>query len=60
MLAIVNVSESKGVAYGRGEQHYELRLNYRVLAEVRHNFEDGAVVLLRKAADALEEEEREL
>lgn len=58
MLAIVNVSEDKGVPYGSGKQHYELRLNFKVLAEVEHVYEDGAAKLLRAAADALEAKEQ--
>jgi hypothetical protein len=54
MLAIVNVSESRGIKYGTGEQVYEVRINYRVLCEVRHVYEDGAAELFRKAAIALD------
>jgi hypothetical protein len=56
-VLIVNVSEDHAVPYGSGIQHYELRINYKVLAKFTHTFEDGLAICLRKAADAMEENE---
>lgn len=58
-VIIQNMSESKGLSYGSGKQFYHLKINYTKKAEFYHNFEDGLAVCLRKAADALEEEEKE-
>ena len=56
-VVILNVSENHGVPYGKGEQHYELKINHYWKADFTHVFEDGLAVCLRKAADALEQEE---
>lgn len=53
-IHIHNMSHEHGVAYGQGEQHYELCINRKVLAKFTHNFEDGLATCLRKAADAIE------
>ena len=54
MIAIINVSEDNGLEYGKGMQAYEVRLNYITLATFKHIFEDGMIMCLRKAAEALE------
>lgn len=55
-VIILNVTESTGRGvYGVGEQHYLVRINYKVICEFTHNFEDGLAVCLRKAADQVEE-----
>lgn len=53
-VLIVNVSEQYGVEYGKGLQHYELRINHQFKAKFTHDFEDGLAKCLRKAADAFE------
>lgn len=57
-IIITNVSEEHGVPYGSGLQHYELKINRKLMAEFTHTFEDGLSECLRRAADAFEEQER--
>ena len=56
-IHIHNISESKGVEYGTGKQHYQLCINQKVMAEFEHNFNEGLATCLRKAADAFEKKE---
>ena len=56
-IIINNVSESYGVEYGRGEQHYELFINSMLKAKFTHNFKDELSGCLRKAADAFDKQE---
>lgn len=57
-IIIENISEQYNVEYGKGEQHYRLRINNHIKCEFTHNFNQGLSTCLRKAADAFEEAER--
>jgi len=59
-VVILNVSEDNGLEYGKGKQVYQLRINYRILCTLEHNFEDGLSSLLREAADNLDETENKV
>jgi hypothetical protein len=55
MIAIINVSEERGVAYSRrGVQHYRVQLNQIPLTEFIHKAEDGMAKCLELSAKALE------
>ncbi len=55
MIAVVNISEEKGVPYSReGLQHYRVQLNRIPLAEFEHLAENGMSACLVKAATAVE------
>jgi hypothetical protein len=55
MIAVINVSSEKGVAYSRkGIQHYRVQLNQIHLAEFTHMAEEGMSVCLEEAARALD------
>ena len=58
-VVILNITEDEGGVYGKSEQTYSLRINYRELCRFKHNFEDGLVKCLRNAADAFEKLEEE-
>jgi len=57
MIAIVNISESKGLFYGEGTQIYKLMINKGKILEFDHRFSDGLSVCLSKVAAAVEEQE---
>lgn len=56
-IVISNISRSKGVGFlphgQEGVQYYGVYLNQIPLAEYTHNTEDGMVVCLAKATEAL-------
>lgn len=56
-MAVIIQNITDDMKYGRGTQRYELRINRIHKAFFEHEFEDGLAVCLRKAADALEQEE---
>lgn len=57
-IIIENISEQHNVEYGKGEQHYRLRINNHIKCEFTHNFSDGLATCLRKAAEAFENKEQ--
>ena len=60
-VVIWNISEKRGLEYGKGKQIYELSINgIKKFGEFEHNFEDGLSVCLEKAAKCAKQyEEKE-
>jgi hypothetical protein len=55
MIAIINISKERGVAYSRScLQHYRVQLNQIHLVEFTHMAEEGMSVCLEEAARALD------
>lgn len=55
MIAVINVSEEKGVPYSRtGLQHYRVQLNTIRLVEFTHVADHGMSRCLQLASEALE------
>lgn len=55
MIAIVNRTEETDGSttfYGKGEQHYTLQINNKILTRFTHTFEDGLSRCLYKAYKA--------
>lgn len=53
MIAIVNITPHPQAT---GPHTYEVRINSHVVAQFEHAREDGLVLCLRRAADAVEDE----
>ena len=51
---ILNISEKRGLEYGKGIQVYSVNINRNVITEFEHTFEDGLATCLHKAAEAVE------
>ena len=57
MVAIVNVSNGPDLT---GVQEYEVRINSKVICKFTHVRENGLAECLRKAADAVDNNTREI
>ena len=57
MVAIVNVSDGPDLT---GVQEYEVRINSKVICKFTHIRENGLAECLRKAADAVDNNTKEI
>ncbi len=57
-IIITNISENRGLQYGKGRQIYQLKINHTVKCEFEHNFEDGLSTCLIEAADEFDRVEK--
>ena len=53
MIAIVNKSKN----YGKGLQTYDIFINKKKITSFTHKFEDGLGICLKKASEAVQEED---